>query len=265
MCNLYELQFDIFGWAQAHEDLVRRQLSLANGVALGEANSDLSYPQFMYPDYLAPTLRRGDDGRDEVHFARWGMPSPNKTLLEAAKKRAAGLEKKGQAYEFDELLRMEPDRGITNLRNLESPHWRRWKAVENRCVVPITAFSEPDQVGGSLKPVWFSRSPERPLAYFAGVWTEWAGVRKKSTGWESCDLFGFLTTEANGVVAPFHSKAMPVFLTSAEEIDTWLTAPWDVAMELQKPLADDELQVIAAPAKREVGLNPAAAAQAGSP
>jgi hypothetical protein len=28
------------------------------------------------------------------------------------------------------------------------------------------------------------------------------------------DLFGFLTTEPNGVVAPIHPKAMPVILTT---------------------------------------------------
>ena len=36
------------------------------------------------------------------------------------------------------------------------------------------------------------------------------------------ELFGFLTTEANAVVAPIHPKAMPVILTSPAEVDTWL-------------------------------------------
>ena len=33
------------------------------------------------------------------------------------------------------------------------------------------------------------------------------------------ELFGFLTTEANAIVAPIHSKAMPVILTPTEEFD----------------------------------------------
>jgi hypothetical protein len=37
-------------------------------------------------------------------------------------------------------------------------------------------------------------------------------------------LFGFLTTEANGIVAPIHPKAMPVILTTPEEADLWLEA-----------------------------------------
>ena len=33
-------------------------------------------------------------------------------------------------------------------------------------------------------------------------------------------LYGFLTTDANGVVGPVHPKAMPVLLVTAEERDT---------------------------------------------
>ena len=38
------------------------------------------------------------------------------------------------------------------------------------------------------------------------------------------ELFGFLTTEANAIVAPVHAKAMPVILTTPDEVDTWLEA-----------------------------------------
>jgi putative SOS response-associated peptidase YedK len=36
------------------------------------------------------------------------------------------------------------------------------------------------------------------------------------------ELFGFLTTDANAIVAPIHPKAMPVILTTPEEVDLWL-------------------------------------------
>lgn len=65
---------------------------------------------------------------------------------------------------------MEPDKGTTNVRNTTSQHWKRWLGPESCCLVPLTSFSEPDQVGGSLQPVWFALSEERPLAFFAGIW-----------------------------------------------------------------------------------------------
>jgi len=33
---------------------------------------------------------------------------------------------------------------------------------------------------------------------------------------------------------------MPVILKTREEIDTWLSAPWDEATALQRPLRDDQ-------------------------
>jgi putative SOS response-associated peptidase YedK len=59
---------------------------------------------------------------------------------------------------------------------------------------------------------WFALDESRPLAVFAGIWTRWTSVRKVKEGETTNDLFGFLTTEPNGVVAPIHPKAMPVNL-----------------------------------------------------
>ena len=96
------------------------------------------------------------------------MPSSKKALLDAATKRADKLRAKGKEVDFAELLRMEPDKGTTNIRNTASSHWKPWLGPGNRCLVPFTSFSEPDQVGGSLQPVWFALDEERPLAFFAG-------------------------------------------------------------------------------------------------
>ncbi|WP_313872989.1 SOS response-associated peptidase family protein [Rhizobium ruizarguesonis] len=78
--------------------------------------------------------------------------------------------------------------------------------------------------------------------FFAGIWVpQWQSVRKIKEGLITVDLFGFLTTDANDLVRPIHGKAMPSILTNQDEIETWLTAPWEEASKLQRPLRDDQL------------------------
>ena len=178
----------------------------------------------IFPDYAAPVVRNGAEGREMV-LARWGLPSPAFAL-------------KGRAT----------DPGVTNVRNTASPHWRRWLGMENRCVVPFTSFSETaaerDAAGGKPR-VWFALDESRPLAVFAGLWTRWTSVRKVRDGETTDDLFGFLTTAPNAEVGTVHPKAMPVILTTREEVDAWLGAPPVDALRLQRPLPDGALRVVA--------------------
>ena len=64
---------------------------------------------------------------------------------------------------------------------------------------------------------------------------------------------GFLTTEPNKEVGAIHPKAMPVILTTREEIDLWMTAPAEDALKLQRPLADGALMIVARGEKTDEG------------
>jgi putative SOS response-associated peptidase YedK len=184
----------------------------------------------IFPDYAAPVVRNTPEGR-ELAMARWGMPSPVFAL-------------KGR----------NSDPGVTNVRNTASSHWRRWLGPENRCVVPFTSFSENEALpDGRRPPIWFALSDDRPLAFFAGIWTHWTSVRKVREGETTNDLFAFLTTEPNTLVGTYHSKAMPVILTTPEEVDMWMEAPAPVALQLQRPLPDDALVIVARGSKQDGG------------
>lgn len=165
----------------------------------------------IYPGYEAPVLRRTEGGGLKLEMMKWGFPGPA----------SAG------------------SRPVTNVRNLDSPFWRR--ALDDpmrRCIVPATRFcewtAEPDPQTKRKSKVWFAlREEQPPLFAFAGLWRPGEGG----------PFMAFLTCEANETVGAVHPKAMPVMLRP-EDVPRWLDSERSDACALQKPFEDTLMRQI---------------------
>jgi putative SOS response-associated peptidase YedK len=167
MCNLYNVT--------TNQEAIR---AFTRAMVDNIGNLEPSFD--VYPDQMAPIVRNTPAGR-ELASVRWGLPSSRQALFQAASKPADKLRAKGKPVDFDELLKMEPDGGTTNVRNTESKHWTRWLGVEHRCLVPVTRFAEPDPAskveGGRTPNAWLARDADQPLMCLAGIWDAAMGER----------------------------------------------------------------------------------------
>lgn len=215
MCNLYTLA----PWEVRHLVQHYRLIGTEFAEIMGGRNDTMD----VYPNFEAPValVREGVRVVDKM---RWGFPPPPFVGSKAP---------------------------VTNVRNTASAYWRPWLKREQRCIVPASAFSEPDR--NTSKPVvfrWFKRVDGAPF-FFAGIWREWEGDRgtkaKPNVGRHK--LFSFLTTAPNGIVEPVHNKAMPVMLMNPADVDLWLEGTPEEALALQRPA--DDAAVVMLPAEHK--------------
>lgn len=231
MCNLYEhVPADEVPLLLQHYELIDVPLEQILSEQVRGSNQPL-----VYPKYPAPVLVMRD-GKLSAEKMKWGMPGPS----------FPGKDGKPARPSF-----------ITNVRNTTSGHWKSWlqggevevgkdKNKGGRCLVPATAFAEPDR--NTSKPVvnrWFKRADGKPF-FFASVWREWPGdhgtIKAPDVGRHN--LFSFLTTEASGDVAPIHAKASPVLLLTAADVKAWLMGTAADALKLQAPAPAGTLRIV---------------------
>ena len=202
----------------AAQEAHRRIFGVENDLA-----GNLAPMSAIYPDGIAPVVGIGQNGKRGMVKMRWGFPPPP----------------------------VFGNRPVVNVRNTKSGYWKKYLEPEYRCLVPAPSFCEWTD-SQPKTPTWFALSEKRPLFAFAGIWRKWNGTRgtKKDPVEGDHLLYSFLTTEPNADVKPIHSKAMPVILHE-DEWETWLTAPADKALKLQRPLPKGVLRIVARGDRRD--------------
>lgn len=109
MCNLDKVTIE----QRATCDLAR---------AMRDTTGNLPSLPGIFSHYLALIVKKALRGVRDLAMVCSGMPSSKKTIFEAVKKSAGKMKAKGKAVDFDELLRIEPNGGTTNVRNTPSAH-----------------------------------------------------------------------------------------------------------------------------------------------
>jgi putative SOS response-associated peptidase YedK len=173
----------------------------------------------IFPGHMAPIIKQSADGECELVLRSWGF-----ILL-----------RDGYA----------PKR-VTNTRddNVETKFWKE-SFAQRRCLVPATAFCEPDE-GKPAKWHWFALNgeEERPLFAFAGIYRQWKGPIKKAGPNVDIEVYSFMTTLPNTLTATINHERSPVLLTEKEQFSTWLTGSPEEAFGLIRTSDPDKMRIV---------------------
>jgi len=205
MCNLYSVR-------TSRAALARKFMVSDNRMVAFDALPAI------FPGHMAPIVKQSADGERELVLRSWGF-----VLL-----------RDGYA----------PKR-VTNTRDdkVDSKFWKK-SFEERRCLVPATAFCEPDE-GKPARWHWFAlKGKERPLFAFAGIYRQWNGPIKKDGGNVDLEVFSFMTTLPNTLTATINHERSPVLLTEEDQFATWLTGTLEEAFGLIKTSDPERMHIV---------------------
>ncbi len=138
-------------------------------------------------------------------------------------------------------------RRVTNVRDDKARTSQFWRESfdSRRCLVPATSFAEPREVTPSTWH-WFALSATEPrsLFAFAGIWRLWKGPIRKDGPDVELDVYSFMTTVPNTLVATINHERMPVLLADEREWDTWLNGTPDEAFALARPYPPEAMVIV---------------------
>lgn len=209
MCNLYSVT--------AAREAMLRLFRIGHNRA-----ADFTPKDAIFPGHIGPVVRRAADGERELGLMSWGFVLPQA----------------GRA-----------PRRVTNFRDdktRQSPFWRESFELR-RCLVPVTSFAEPREVTPATWH-WFALAGDvpRPLFAFAGIWRRFKGALKKAGPVVELDVYAFMTTTPNALVATINHERMPVILASDADRDTWLSGTPDQAFALARELSPEAMRIVQA-------------------
>lgn len=165
----------------------------------------------ILPSETAPVVRISQDGERELVSLSWGF-----VRIEAGK----------------------APRRVVNTRDDQvrgNPFWRA-SFLKRRCLVPATAYSEPQGVRPATWH-WFAVNGDdpRPLFAFPGIWRHYSGPLKKDGPTVELDVYSIMTTTPNDLTAAINHERMPVLLTAEQEWSAWLDGTPEDAFALCRP------------------------------
>jgi putative SOS response-associated peptidase YedK len=173
-------------------------------------------PDLAIPDETKPggpgIIVRGPPGRRAMQRLAWGFPRPQ-------------MDNDGSP------LHPKPVNLVADLTN---PMWDKMVPDPRyRCLIPVTAFAQPDGPRGSMTRTWFSVT-DWPI--FA-----WAGFCRNTEPWGP--VYAAMTTDSNAAVAPLNPR-MPVILAPGE-YERWLEGSIEDVIDFQfrEPIAGERFAI----------------------